>query len=76
MKPENLLIGARDRAYVIDWGVARLGRCGTRSSARLSAELEGCAKRQGSWVQGTLAYLPPETLQGQPVAASTSTPSP
>ncbi|MCA8925100.1 MAG: serine/threonine protein kinase [Planctomycetes bacterium] len=70
VKPENLLVDAHGRVFVIDWGVARLGRCERRSSARLSPSLEEFAERQGSWVQGTLAYMPPETLQGHPGPAS------
>lgn len=70
VKPDNLLVDARGRTFVIDWGVARLGACGRRSSARLSPALKDFAERQGSWVQGTLAYMPPETLRGHPVAAS------
>lgn len=54
VKPANVLLDAEDRAYLSDFGLARL----TDAAARLT--------RTGVWV-GTLEYMAPEQIRAQRV---------
>lgn len=53
VKPANVLVGPGDRAYLTDFGLAKVAK-----SARLT--------RTGMWV-GTVEYIAPEQLMGQGV---------
>jgi serine/threonine-protein kinase len=56
VKPQNILIAAEDRAFLADFGLTRLST-------------ETGFTRSGQWV-GTLQYIAPEQVSGQPAAAA------
>jgi streptogramin lyase len=60
VKPANVLLAADDHAYLTDFGLAK--RMETTAAAALS--------RPGGWV-GTLGYVAPEQIRGEPVDART-----
>jgi serine/threonine protein kinase len=53
VKPANVLLDGEDRAYLTDFGLAKVAQ-----AARLT--------RTGTWV-GTIEYIAPEQLMGKPV---------
>ncbi|MCV2354258.1 HDOD domain-containing protein [Paucibacter sp. B2R-40] len=59
LKPSNILIDAKGRARVMDFGIA----------ARLSAEEAGQASAQPQRVVGTPGYISPEAASGEPPSA-------
>ena len=59
VKPENLLLGAREEVLLADFGLAMLAPTSSRSTQAMEPSLNG-----------TTAYLAPEQLQGKPQPAS------
>jgi hypothetical protein len=57
VKPKNVLVGSNDHAYLADFGLTKLG--GSTSGVTASGE-----------VLGTLAYLAPEVIRGEPARAA------
>ena len=65
LKPENILIDDRDEPWLADFGMAR-----TIRKARLDSHVSrSLSMGDGEW-GGTLHYLPPEGLHGEPPARS------
>jgi len=65
LKPENILIDERGRPWVTDFGMARAIR-----TARLDTRVsQSMSQDEGGW-GGTLHYLPPEGLHGEPPTPS------
>ena len=65
LKPENILVDDGGRPWLTDFGMARAVH-----DARLSASVsDSMDEKEGAW-GGTLHYLPPEGLQGEPPAAA------
>src|SRR5215469_8725012 len=60
VKPENMLLGAREEVLLADFGLATLA---PQSSSRSTQAMEPS-------LHGTTAYLAPEQLQGKPRPAS------
>lgn len=54
VKPSNVLVGEGDFAYVVDFGIARRGRSPMTDAAVIA---------------GTVGYLAPERLRGEPAGA-------
>lgn len=61
LKPENILIGSKFLPWLTDFGMARLIH-GERLENHVSLSMSATADSWG----GTLPYLPPEGLQGDP----------
>src|SRR5712692_7064695 len=59
VKPENMLLGAREEVLLGDFGLAMLAPTSSRSTQAMEPPLNG-----------TTAYLAPEQLQGKPRPAS------
>jgi serine/threonine-protein kinase len=57
LKPANILFDAQDRAFVADFGIARLA--------------DSTAGLTGTSIIGTPAYMSPEQAEGEPVTAAT-----
>ncbi len=60
VKPANVLLGDEDHAYLTDFGLTK--RSATTDGGGLS--------RAGGWV-GTLGYVAPEQIRGEPIDART-----
>src|SRR5207248_5248473 len=58
VKPENMLLGRRQEVLLSDFGIATIAH----STSSLSTSAEGTS--------GTLAYMPPEQIEGHPRPAS------
>ena len=64
LKPQNVVVGQDGRLRVLDFGLARFrdeGREGPPGSELLTRHLTGEGK-----IVGTVAYMPPEQLEGKP----------
>jgi eukaryotic-like serine/threonine-protein kinase len=61
IKPSNLIIDERDRLRILDFGVAR------------ALDPQATSPGGGTPVAGTLAYMPPELLLGQPPSPASDT---
>ena len=68
LKPDNLFVTADGRVKILDFGLARLTRP-QGASADLSTSPTEAALTQEGAVVGTVAYLAPEELSGQPADA-------
>jgi serine/threonine-protein kinase len=61
LKPANIAIAAKGRAKILDFGLAKLLRPVEEGTTEASTDSQAAA--------GTLPYMPPEQLKGEPVDA-------
>jgi eukaryotic-like serine/threonine-protein kinase len=66
LKPENIFITKDDRVKILDFGIAKLTVLPTANSEEETIALMTTQTKVGS-VLGTVAYMSPEQLRGQPV---------
>jgi eukaryotic-like serine/threonine-protein kinase len=65
LKPSNILVDARGRAWVIDWGIARMFGDGTSVTARAPEALYNIAVTMPGMAIGTPGYWSPEQQSGK-----------
>jgi serine/threonine-protein kinase len=63
LKPENLFITADGRLKILDFGIAKLTRASDNSAAGTAIATE----TQDGMVVGTVGYMSPEQVRGEPV---------
>lgn len=61
LKPENVLLDDQNRPWLTDFGMARMIH-----AARLDSRIQASMSRSEEAWGGTLNYLPPEGIQGDP----------
>jgi eukaryotic-like serine/threonine-protein kinase len=68
LKPENLFICHDGRIKILDFGIARLAADATATFETMVPESTGTTTAAGR-ILGSLSYMPPEQMRGQPVDA-------
>jgi serine/threonine-protein kinase len=73
LKPANIMLGDFGEAYVLDWGLARVG--GESPSFRQVVPIsgDGVSETRAGDLLGTPGYMSPEQARGEPVDARTDT---
>jgi Tol biopolymer transport system component len=69
LKPDNLFVTADGRVKILDFGLARLTQPELGADGTGTAVTQATLTREGT-VVGTVAYLSPEALSGQPIDAA------
>ena len=68
LKPQNIVVSNDGRPKILDFGLARIRRP-AEPAMQNSAELSTQTVTSGDALLGTLAYMSPEQIQGEPVDA-------
>src|SRR5262249_28547101 len=66
LKPENLFLAKDGRVKILDFGLAKLTRPGTKTRAPADAPTQTAGTEPGI-VMGTVGYMSPEQIRGQAV---------
>jgi serine/threonine protein kinase/tetratricopeptide (TPR) repeat protein len=68
LKPANVMVAADGRVKVLDFGLAKLGQSGADSQGTQAATMVSPMTSPGS-VMGTVPYMAPEQIRGEPMDA-------
>jgi eukaryotic-like serine/threonine-protein kinase len=66
LKPSNVMLGAFGEVHVLDWGIAKLSEGGEELEGGVVDAGDLSAKTAAGSFMGTLGYISPEQLRGDP----------
>ena len=73
LKPANIMLGDFGEAYVLDWGLARVGEESPSFRQIVPLSGDGVSETRAGDLLGTPGYMSPEQARGEPVDTRTDT---
>jgi hypothetical protein len=69
LKPDNVMVTADGRAKILDFGIAKVIPYGSSDGLGATESVSGATETAAGVVMGTVGYMAPEQVRGEPVDA-------